>query len=557
MCIEKELFLNTIRYLFALLLTALLPSLLFGQKTETRPNILMIVVDDMGYSDTTPFGGEIKTPNIDRLAKEGVKFTNFYVGPTCSITRSMLFSGNDNHVAGIGNMYELLSKNQIGKPGYEGYLNRRVVSVATLLRDAGYHTYMAGKWHLGRGPDQGPSSRGFEHSFVLLEGGASHFGDEWMMYPNHTPTYREDGVRTHVPHDFYSTAFYTDRIIDYIERQKDDQPFFAYLALTAPHNPLHVPDEWIDVAKGDYEAGYNALRQKRFERMKALGIIPQESVLAEWIKQVPKWNELDEEEKRKEIRRMEIYAAMVANIDYHVGRLLDYLRRTGKEKNTLILFFSDNGASGLEMEAYPGTDKAWLERNSDNRFVNWGRRASRIAVGPGWAQASSTPLRLYKAFLADGGIRSPLIVKGPGVKGVDASTDSGVHVTDLAPTFLELAGTVYPETYEGRKVKQPIGKSMLPLLAGKQARIHGDDEAICWEFNNHKAVRMGRYKATWIPKPFGPGTWELFDLSVDPGERHNLAEKKPELLARLVKAWEEYAQRVGYIPSENDFLKGE
>jgi len=532
----------------------LIPVTMTAAETALKPNILLILVDDMGYSDTSPFGGEIKTPNIEELARQGVKFTNFYVGPTCSVTRSMLFSGNDNHVAGLGNMSELLSKNQKGKPGYEGYLNHQVVSIATLLKDAGYHTYMAGKWHLGKAADQDPSKRGFERSYTLIDGGASHFADEWMMYANYTPTYREDGVRTHLPDGFYSTEFYTSQIIKYIEEQKDDKPFFAYLSFTAPHNPLHVPDEWVDYAKGDYAEGYNRLREQRLAKMKALGIVPKESRLGPWVKEVPKWDELSKEEKREEIRRMEIYAAMIGNIDHHVGRVLDYLKRSGKDKNTLVLFFSDNGASGLEMDVYPGTDKAWIERNSDNRFSNWGKRASRIAEGPGWAQTSSSPLRLYKSFLAEGGIRSPLIISGPGVNYRNGSIESIAHVMDLAPTFLELAGTKYPDTYKGKPVKQPIGKSMVPLLAKKSEKIRGDSEAIGWEFSNLKAVRMGKYKATWIPKPYGPGKWQLFDMSVDPGETNDLSTKDPKLKESLVKAWDAYAKSVGVVPSNEGFF---
>jgi len=213
-----------------LIATALTLACSLAVAAGDRPNILLIVVDDMGYSDIGAFGGEIKTPHIDSIADTGIKMTNFYVGPTCSPTRSMLMSGNDNHVAGLGNMNEALTPNQVGQPGYEGYLNDRVVSVASLLKDAGYHTYMAGKWHLGEEPEHDPFNKGFEKSFTMLQGGASHFDDEWMMYANYTPTYRENGIRTHVPKGFYSTEFYTDKTIKYIDEQEDDAPFFAYLS---------------------------------------------------------------------------------------------------------------------------------------------------------------------------------------------------------------------------------------------------------------------------------------------------------------------------------------
>jgi arylsulfatase len=536
------------------MLLALVLTPVVGTATEAanRPNILLIAVDDMGYSDVGPFGSEIKTPSIDSLAKEGVKFTNFYVGPSCSVTRSMLFSGNDNHVAGLGNMQELLAPNQVGQPGYEGFLNDRVVSMASLLKTAGYHTYMAGKWHLGDEPDQDPSKRGFERVYTMLQGGTSHFDDEWMMYANYTPTYREDGVRTHVPQGFYSTEFYANQIIKYMDEQKDDKPFFAYLSFTAPHDPLHVPDEWLDRYKGQYNDGYNALRTRRLARMKELGIVPSEAALGPWMKQVPQWEKLTAEQKKMEIRRMEIYSAMIENIDHHIGRVLQYLENSGKMKDTLVVFFSDNGANGFEMDSYPGTDEAWMEHNSDNRFSNWGKRGSRIAQGPGWAQASSTPFHLYKNFLTEGGIRSPLIISGPGVAHQDEAVDGVAHVMDLAPTFLELAGATYPATYNGKPVEQPRGKSMVPLLSDNSSTVHGPDETIGWEYNNFKAIRIGDHKATWISRPYGPSEWQIFDLSVDPGESKDLSTQEPKLRQRLIDAWEEYAKSVGVVPPEVD-----
>ncbi len=214
-------------------------------KAPQRPNILLIVVDDMGYSDIGPFGGEIRTPNLDALAESGMLFTDFHTAPTCSPTRSMLLTGTDNHLAGLGSMGEKLAPNQKGKPGYEGYLNRRVVSIATLLRDAGYFTCMSGKWHLGEEPQHDPFRRGFQKSYTLLQGGAGHFGDEGMLYANYTPVYRENGVRVHVPSGFYSSEFYTSRLIKYLDSRAKDQPFFGYLAFTAPHDPLHAPVDWI------------------------------------------------------------------------------------------------------------------------------------------------------------------------------------------------------------------------------------------------------------------------------------------------------------------------
>ena len=540
-----------IRHAFGLYLLCFIFGIATAAAQQERPNIVLIVIDDMGYSDIGAFGGEIATPSIDALAEAGIRMTNFYVGPTCSPTRSMLMSGNDNHVAGLGNMNEAMTPNQVGQPGYEGYLNNRVVSVASLLQTAGYHTYMAGKWHLGEEPEHDPANRGFEKSFTMLEGGASHFDDEWMMYANYTPTYRENGVRTHVPRGFYSTEFYTDKTIQYIDGQSDDAPFFAYLSYTAVHDPLHLPDEWLDRYAGKYSMGYDALRERRLARMKELGIVPDSTTLGPWLQMVPRWDDLNDEQQLLQERRMELYAAMVANVDFHIGRLVSYLRQAGKLDDTLIIFFSDNGANGADMHMYPETDEAWVERNSDNRFSNWGRRGSRIAQGAGWAQASSTPFRLFKAFIAEGGIRSPLIISGPPQARGGETLDAIVHVMDIAPTLLDIAGATYPAPNEDGIPVPQRGASMVSLLTGKADSIRGADDYLAWEFFDWRAVRMGNWKATWIAEPFGAGDWQLFDIAKDPGESHDLADEYPEVTQDLANKWDSYADDVGVVERES------
>jgi arylsulfatase len=536
---------------FGLYLLCLIFGIANAAAQQERPNIVLIVVDDMGYSDIGAFGGEIATPSIDALAEAGIRMTNFYVGPTCSPTRSMLMSGNDNHVAGLGNMNEAMTPNQVGQPGYEGYLNNRVVSVASLLQAAGYHTYMAGKWHLGEKPEHDPANRGFEKSFTMLEGGASHFDDEWMMYANYTPTYRENGVRTHVPRGFYSTEFYTDKTIQYIDEQNDDAPFFAYLSYTAVHDPLHLPDEWLDRYAGKYSMGYDSLREQRLARMKELGIVPDSTMLGPWLQMVPRWDDLNDEQQLLQERRMELYAAMVANVDFHIGRLVSYLRQAGKLDDTLIIFFSDNGANGADMHMYPETDEAWVERNSDNRFSNWGRRGSRIAQGAGWAQASSTPFRLFKAFIAEGGIRSPLIISGPPQARGGETLDAIVHVMDIAPTLLDIVGATYPTPNEDGIPVPQRGKSMVTLLTAHDDSIRDADDYLAWEFFDWRGVRSGKWKATWIAAPFGAGDWQLFDMAADPGESTDLADRYPDVVQELANKWDAYADEVRVVPRES------
>jgi arylsulfatase len=541
-----------------LLRVFLLPVVFFAGHcgaAESQPNILLIVVDDMGYSDVAPFGGEIQTPNISALAQSGMLFTDFHTAPTCSPTRSMLMSGTDNHLAGMGSMGETLTSNQVGQPGYEGHLNDRVVSIATLLRDSGYYTAMAGKWHLGEEPEHDPSQRGFQNVYTMLNGGASHFDDEWMMYANYTPIYRENGVRVHVPKGFYSSEFYASKLIEYLDQRPADRPFFGYLSFTAPHDPMHAPDDWIDKYKGTYDVGYDAIRESRLLRLKELGYVSPEAELSPRLPAIPPWDQLPDDQKKIEARAMEVYAAMIANIDFQLGRLFNYLRETDQWNNTLVIFFSDNGANGLRMHQYPQTDKAWVDRNSDNRFENLGRQYSRLAAGPAWAQVSMTPYRLFKTTLAEGGIRSPLIISGPGVARPSSTNDAFAHVMDIAATILDAAGISHPGTsYKGRDIESIRGQSMMDVLSGEKNFVHENDTAASWEMFGMRAVRQGDYKLLWLVAPFGPDHWQLFNLANDPGETTDLSSTMPDHRTNMIEVWNRYARETGVIlPSQNVF----
>jgi arylsulfatase len=505
------------------------------------------VADDLGFSDWGAFGGEINTPHIDKLAQQGVRVTNFYTAPTCSPTRAMLMTGVDHHQVGLGTMEEVLRPNQIGKPGYEGFLNDRAVTVAELLRGAGYATMMAGKWHLGDAPAQDPSRKGFAQSFVLLEGGASHFADEWMLYPGYTPIYRENGQRVHVPAGFYSSDFYTDRIIEWLGSKRDDRPFFAYLAFTAPHNPLHVPDDSLSHYAGAFDAGYGVLAERRLERMKHLGIVPPHAVAFPRPAFIRPWDDLSPFERKQSARIMEIYAAMVERIDDNIGRLMRALKELHILENTLVILFSDNGANGFPMTTYPDLSVAWLERNSDNRMENLGRRGSRIGIDPGWALAEMVPFRMYKTYISEGGIRSPLIVKGPGVTRAGEISHAVMDVRDIMPTLLDYAAVAHPRSYEGRNVLAMQGKSMAPFLRTEAETVHDGDRVFGFELFGWRAVRQGPWKATWIGPPVGPNDWQLFNLHEDPGETRDLARERPEQLAKLEALWQHYADEVGLV----------
>lgn len=544
----------------------------------SRPNFLVIVADDLGFSDVGAFGSEISTPNIDALASSGLRFTDFHAAAACSPTRSMLLTGTDHHIAGIGAMNEHIPQHARGKPGYEGYLNDRVAALPELLRDAGYKTYMSGKWHLGLKKDRWPVQRGFERSFSLLPGAANHYGFEPQLEdgdqaPNilkQTPVFYVEDDKEIAPKDlgegFYSTDAFADKSIGYLDERTDEereQPFFSYLAFSAPHWPLQAPEEEVKAYRGVYDEGPEHLRQQRVKNLKQLGLVPQHAephkVIAPPTGRVlsQPWETLTAEEKQFSSRTMEVYAGMVQRMDYQIGRVVDRLRETGELENTFILFMSDNGAEGLLMEALPliaGDIFAHVEKYYDNSLENIGRGNSYVWYGPHWASAATAPGRLYKGFSSEGGIRVPFILKYPELVtddkkgGIDHSFST---VMDIVPTILELAGAKHPgKEYKGRQIEPVRGKSWVPYLQsfGQQSgvkTIHDDDKAYGWELFGRLAVRKGKWKATYIPAPYGPEKWELFDLRQDPGETKDLAETQRAKLKDLLISWQEYVTEVG------------
>jgi arylsulfatase len=517
------------------------------------PNILLVMVDDMGWTDIGPFGGEIDTPNIDALAKQGVTFSDFHVSVSCSPTRSMLLSGADNHVAGLGNMGEMIAPEQEGKPGYEGHLNDRVISLAEALRAGGYHTYMAGKWHLGHSPGKYPHDRGFDRSFSMLFGGGSYWSDMFgmMAVREEKAEYVLDDKRLDsLPGDFYATRSYTDFLIDAIRANRGDgKPFFAYLAFTSPHDPLHVPEPWLSKYRGAYDEGYEALKEKRTARARELGLVPKDAPTPPRHPMLPAWNSLRKETQALGSRGMEVYAGMVDNMDYHFGRVVDFLKDIGEYENTVILFLSDNGPNPWSSDDYPGNRGSEWFAQFDNDIDNIGHPMSHYAYGMGWGSASAGPLDRFKMTVAEGGIRSPLIISGPGIKGGRRS-EAFSYVTDLMPTLLEMAGVEHPKRFEGREVERMHGRSLVGLLAGKRDEVYDDDDFVGGEMQNGKWMRQGDFKAVSVAPPYGSGTWALYDLARDPGETNDLAKEKAEILKKLQAAWQHYSDDVGVVLTE-------
>ncbi|GES62465.1 arylsulfatase [Aspergillus terreus] len=566
-----------------------------------RPNFLIVVADDLGFSDCGCFGSEIQTPNIDSLAEDstgGLRFTSFHVAAACSPTRSMLMTGTDHHITGLGQLSEFIRSSPAhqGKPGHEGYLNDRVVALPELLRDGGYHTVMSGKWHLGLKPEYSPQARGFQKSFALLPGCANHYGWEpqYEDIINEPGRFFETAVTalhmegsdyvSDLPESFYSSDFYATELIEYLEERTDAEkakPFFAYLPFSAPHWPLQAPKESADKYRDFYTGGPDVLRAQRLQRLKDLGLVsrdikPHDVVTAPG--EPAAWTELSEDERARSARAMEVYAGMVDRMDHNIGRVLDYLRATGEYDNTYIYFMSDNGAEGASYEARdiigPRVTEH-IQKYYDNSLDNIGRYNSFVWYGSRWAQAATAPSRLYKMFSTEGGCRVPLVLKPAkrfvqdcSVRGSKsgAITDAFCTVMDVVPTILELAGLQHPSEYRGKPVAPVRGKSWKAYLdalalgrSDRNTSIHPEDHVTGWEIAGSGALRQGRFKITYVPHPHGPQRWELFDIIEDPGETTDLSGCRPEIFEKLLGLWTQYKEDVGVVglAGEELDLKGD
>jgi len=522
------------------------PSAENAQDIQSRPNILLVVADDLGYSDIGAFGSEILTPNLDELAARGMLLTNFYSGPTCSVTRSMLMTGMDSHIAGLGNMAETVADNQMGQPGYEGHLSARVDTVAEILKSAGYHTYMAGKWHLGMHPDRSPRSRGFEQSFAMLYGAGSHFSDMAGGDAHRHPVlYRDNGLLIdELSDDFYSTTFYTDRIIEQINSNVDDgRPFFAYLAYTAPHWPLQAPDSIIDKYRGSYDRGYDSVRQGRFAAQQKLGLFDSSIQAPQRPSYVKPWVDLSDQERTYHARNMEIYAAMVDYMDTGIGRVIDYLDKRDQLDNTIIVFISDNGAEHWDHNSAPPPIGEFAA-NFDNSAENSGREGSFVLYGSEWAHVSNTPFSRYKGTTYEGGIRSPAVISWPD-KIVSGQVSRAItHSSDWLPTFAELAGA---------GTQNVSGKSLVGLLTGSVEQVRDSNETVGMEIWGKRGIIANGYKLVSSGKPNELVDWELYNLQADPGEQIDLTQRQPEVFNSMLKHWNDYVANNNVILPEGPF----
>lgn len=495
-----------------------------------RPNIILILADDMGYSDIGSFGSEIETPNIDRIGAEGVTFTQFYNLPRCTPTRAALLTGVHSQQAGLGEVPEY--GHLIGGPGYQRHLGDRCITVAEALRPAGYATYLTGKWHLGRERPHWPVDRGFDHSAALIDCCSNYFGDPEANEDRKPLSMRErygiDDQAWRPPLEgFYSTDWFGENAVRMIREHPAGKPFLLYLSFTAPHWPLQARPEDIALHQGNYDEGWDVIRNRRFERMKQLGIIDPAWKLGEPEGTVPSWELLSDAERRDWARRMEIYAAMITVMDRNIGRLLDTLEERGIGDETLVLFLSDNGA----------TDE---NPNRGKPGAALGTRESYHGYGRGWAAASNTPFRMYKHWMHEGGIATPFLARWPkGIARPGAVYRHPAHIIDFMATAVELAGARYPERFKGQPIFPLQGRSLVPVFDGATAPVHED--LLFWEHQGNAAVRDGKWKL--VRREGGPGAWELYDMDADRTETNDLAAGQPERVRAMVEAFEAWAVR--------------
>jgi arylsulfatase/uncharacterized sulfatase len=505
----------------------------------------LILADDLGFSDIAPYGSEINTPSLSALAAAGVSFTNYHTAANCAPARAMLLTGVDAHLAGVPNIPEMLAPEQQRYPHYRGVLGHNVVTVATLLEGAGYHTYMAGKWHLGSTPERLPSRRGFERTVALADSGA----DNWEQRP-YIPLYDKanwfaDGEPYQLPEDFYSSRFLVDKTIEFIDSQvEDERPFFAYVPFQAVHIPVQAPQAFIDPYMGAYDEGWDAIRNARQRRAEALGVIPP-NVEMIGMQTTGDWQALGADQQRYEAKRMAVYAGMVEAMDHHIGRLVSYLKKQAQFDNTIFIFTSDNGAEA----SGPADPRAFINQQQarslgyDTNYETLGLKGSYSTISPSFASAAVSPLAYYKFYAGEGGMRVPLIVAGESLPQRGALNDAFTFVTDITPTILSFAGVQPPDgRYGGRPVEAMIGRDLSPVLSGNAEQVYGADDAVGYELAGNAALFQGDYKIVVNRKPLGDSEWRLFNIKEDPGESKDLASSDPARLQRMLSAYERYKQ---------------
>ena len=525
---------------------------------DHRPNILLILADDLGYSDIGSYGSEISTPNLDQLANNGLRFSSFYTTASCAPTRAMLLTGVDSHRAGVANISEALTPEQAHSPFYRGTLNHNVITIARLLNDAGYDTAMSGKWHLGYAdPSLLPINRGFKQTVTMPFSG----GDNWTQQsyvPHYDKTlWLENGKEIAVPEGFYSSKFIVDKAIQQLENnqknhQEQRKPFFSFVSFQAVHIPVQAPKEFTEKYIGSYRDGWHALRKNRQNAVKDLGLIPANASMKR-MAATDDWDDLSEEEKRYSDKRMSVYAGMVDAMDHHIGRLIQYLKESGQYDKTVIIFTSDNGPAAGDVPLL------WINALGYNRdYETLGERYSYGTIGASFGSAVASPLGHYKFHSGEGGIRVPLIISGPQVADSHRGriSHSRAFVKDLAPTILALAGTHHPGTqYKGKAIEASTGKNLLPVIAAQTDSVYTDEDVIAYEIGGNAALIKGDYKITLNRGGTNDGRWHLYNITEDPGETEPLETVETTVFFDLLAEYETYARENGVIPVPKNYYQ--
>lgn len=511
-----------------------------ASEIDARPNILFIIADDMGFTDLGSFGSEIPTPNLDELAMQGLRLTSLHAGPACQETRAML-------MASTGYARAIETRPLFPEGERDNLLSRDWAIIPELMQEAGYATFMTGKWDLGWHAGYTPATRGFDKSFAQIGSGSSFFREHFFF--SDQLGFEEDGVPVafdDLDEDFYVTDHYTDKMLEYLQEADSDKPWFSYMAYTAPHWPLQLPEDWLDRYAGKYDMGYDQLRLERVAGAQQMGVLPPNLSLEGLESLADPWEDLSDEERNRYARAQEIYAGMVEHMDMSIGRVIQQLRESGELDNTIILFSSDHGASGAEhgvgLGRYPSGNGPPMAEGIDNSYDNFGRMNSFVDHGIGFGQAATAPFTHYKGVLNEGGLRAASFVYYP--KDIEAGGVSHSFMTmmDIMPTFLEIAGTEHPgaSSFNGREIKDISGNSAWPYLTGQSERIHPENYVAGWSRNGGGALVLGDYK---IVNTLEPGNrelshWRLYNLVADPGERQDLSAQHPNMVAEMVSEWE-------------------
>lgn len=539
---------NFLRVLALVLLTAGLSacSVLSGKSATStslsRPNVVLILVDDAALMDFGVYGGEAATPNIDQLAARGTMFTNFHTSPMCAPSRAMLLTGFDSHRTGVPNLPLFLPQEIQQQPGYEGVLNDEVQTIAELLKQHDYDTFITGKWNLGHTDKTLPTKRGFDRSFILDASGADNYEHRPYLPGQPKPPWFKDGKAVDLPNNFYSSRFLVDQMIEFMQERRQaapaaDNPFFSYIAFQAVHIPVQAPQEYTDKYIPIYSRGWDQIRTRRIEKAKSIGLFPDGASVGEMLPIFKGWDEQSDETQKITAKSMAVNAGMLDAMDHHIGRYVDYLKHIGEFENTVFIVTSDNGPEASDPSLLPGMSE-WLRTVGYRRdYDALGDKGSFVFIGPEFATAAAGPSAFFKFYAGEGGLRVPLILSGPGIP-ANRKVNAFSFVTDVAPTILEFAGLPPVDS---------SGKSAVAVIRGESNRIYAEDEGVGMEAGGQAAYFRGNFKLVRNNPPYGDAVWRLHNIARDPGETRDLSAANPMLFAELRAGYAAYAEENGVI----------